>query len=363
MADLHSIISKDTFPGTKCDGTYYYLTPLQEKTHPPLVILIHGMGAGTYNYNSLSMCLESAGFRVLMYDLIGRGWSDYPSSAVFDGPAHVNQLRTLLSNLRAQGLQIPVQYHVIGHSQGGAVAALYVSQYAEEVRSVVFLAPAGLMNSAIVRLGRCLLPCLKSLPMPNMDKKKIRKFVRKEFPGRGRELDSKSQLILEEAVRGFEQNSKDNPKHFIAMWNCVGQFPLYGLDREVGIIGANGAVSTLVMWAKKDNAVPFNPSFNRWKKYLGSPTVEEDVTSTVGSRDVDQTAAASRDADQRAFTALMPDRTGAKGKAKKIVRYKVYDDDLRHAFFMVKPDLVQPDILSFLKDVEAMKSVLDADCA
>jgi pimeloyl-ACP methyl ester carboxylesterase len=312
---------EDTFVGTKCEGTYYYLTTSEGREEQPVVVLIHGLGCASYYYYYLSFSLENAGFRVLMYDLIGRGRSDHPSNAVFDGPAHVNQLRTLLSNLRAQGpLQIPAQYHVIGHSQGGAVAALYVSQYAEEVRSVVFLAPAGLMDLGMFPIARCFMPLLKLFPHRKMDPKP---FFRDDFPESG-ELDGRSKQILEELIHRFNENSTANPMAYTAILDCVAQFPFYGLDSEVQRIGGSKHLSTMVIWGKKDTMVPFDPNFDRWRNALG-------VDSGGGG-----------------VSCEAVDSSGG----GKVVRYKVYDD-LKHKFYLVKPDVVNPDILKFLTDAEA----------
>jgi pimeloyl-ACP methyl ester carboxylesterase len=274
--------------------------------------------------------LEGDNYRVLMYDLIGRGMSDFPSTNSFDGAVHVAQLRRLITNLQSQRANLSEKYHIIAHSMGGAVAALYASQYPDEVRSVVFLSPAGLMDAGFFRFIRSCCGCMKNFVRSGQSGDKI---VRGEFTQhKGKALEYEN-----EEVRLFDLTNASNPRQFDAFWGSAMQFPLFGLDNEVKAIGAAPTISTMVMWGKKDGAVSFRPNFERWKKYLGTPSEADAGSSTV---------------------TVVGDKSGS--NTKKIVDYTVYDD-LAHAFFLERPDEVHGDILAFLGRVEERNRLQAAD--
>lgn len=82
--------------------------------------------------------LAAAGYRVLLYDLYGRGYSDAPKGVAYDPQLYVMQLALLLQHLQRKSV------HVFGFSMGGAIAASFVAAFPELVeRDVVLVASAG----------------------------------------------------------------------------------------------------------------------------------------------------------------------------------------------------------------------------
>ncbi|NQD94280.1 alpha/beta hydrolase [Pseudomonas sp. CrR25] len=95
------------------------------------VVLIHGL-IGSLQLPELTRLL--APFEVLAPDLLGYGaLRDAPVGAV-NIPAQVEHLRSTLQ--RHYGTE-PV--HLLGHSVGGVVAALFAHRYGERVRSLISL--------------------------------------------------------------------------------------------------------------------------------------------------------------------------------------------------------------------------------
>ena len=121
-------------------GTHYILEGNADR---PLVLCIHGIGSYYFYFDGLAKALLAAGYRVLRYDLIGRGFSE--PADTYDRAAHLRQIRDLLQHL---GLSTTPR-HVIGHSMGGALALLHADEDAEHISSLTLLAPAGLMDGAI----------------------------------------------------------------------------------------------------------------------------------------------------------------------------------------------------------------------
>jgi len=100
-----------------------------------VAILVHGFSVPSYIWDSTLVALGGAGYRVIAYDLYGRGWSDRPNAA-YDGAFYDAQLNGLLDSLR-----IPGKVDLFGLSFGGFVTAHYASNHPERVRSLTLVDP------------------------------------------------------------------------------------------------------------------------------------------------------------------------------------------------------------------------------
>lgn len=104
----------------------------------PVVVCIHGLTTPSYVWVPIAEALALRGFRVLTYDLFGRGLSDRPGG-VQDRDFFLDQLEQLLAD---QGVRRPVT--LMGYSMGGAIATAFAATYPDRVARLVLLAPAGL---------------------------------------------------------------------------------------------------------------------------------------------------------------------------------------------------------------------------
>lgn len=104
----------------------------------PLVVCVHGLTTPSFVWAPLTKGLVALGFRVLVYDLYGRGFSDRPEG-LHDKAFFNRQLDDLLSHL-----DIDEPFHLIGYSMGGAIAAGFAATYPARVRRLVLLASAGM---------------------------------------------------------------------------------------------------------------------------------------------------------------------------------------------------------------------------
>jgi pimeloyl-ACP methyl ester carboxylesterase len=100
-----------------------------------VVILVHGFSVPYYMWDHNFHRLARAGFRVLRYDIYGRGLSERPDT-IYNRGLFVEQLAELLSAL---GITEPVS--LVGNSMGGAVAAAFTAVYPEWVEKVVLIDP------------------------------------------------------------------------------------------------------------------------------------------------------------------------------------------------------------------------------
>jgi pimeloyl-ACP methyl ester carboxylesterase len=133
------------------DGfTHYQLSnPDAQET----VILVHGFSVPYFIFDPTFEFLTRSGFRVLRYDLFGRGYSDRPE-AKYNIDLFVRQLRDVLDGL---GFTRPVS--LVGLSTGGPISAVYTERYPERVHKLVLIDPVGAKPFA---LGRA----LKVMAMP-----------------------------------------------------------------------------------------------------------------------------------------------------------------------------------------------------
>ena len=103
----------------------------------PVVILIHGISAHYFLWDDLCPGLRKDGFRVLRYDLYGRGFSDRPD-LIYDEKLFVRQLLELLS-----ALEIKEPVDLVGSTMGGAIAVIFTATHPEKVRKIVLINPGG----------------------------------------------------------------------------------------------------------------------------------------------------------------------------------------------------------------------------
>ncbi len=115
------------------DGATYY--EIAGPDTAPVVVLVHGFSVPSYIWDSTFTALANSGFRVIRYDLYGRGWSERPDAA-YDGEMYDAQLNGLLDSLR-----ITQPVHLVGLSFGGFVTSHFVTTHPDRVRSLTMIDP------------------------------------------------------------------------------------------------------------------------------------------------------------------------------------------------------------------------------
>lgn len=103
---------------------------------------MHGFSTPYYIWDPTFEALAGAGFRVLCFDLFGRGFSDRPQTA-YNIQLCVTQLSQLLT-----ALEIKEPVHLVGLSYGGPVVAGFANQFSELVRSLTLINP--LVTNAVL---------------------------------------------------------------------------------------------------------------------------------------------------------------------------------------------------------------------
>ena len=119
-----------------CATHYEWLEATTLLSEVPVVV-VHGFSGDLNDVRPLAARIRDAGHRVLVYDLVGRGYS------ACRGERHtcrlfVSQLSELLSALQIQ------RAHLVGNSLGGGVAIEFARYFPQRVESLALVAPVGL---------------------------------------------------------------------------------------------------------------------------------------------------------------------------------------------------------------------------
>ena len=104
----------------------------------PVAVCIHGLTTPSPVWDGLVPELLSLGYRVLVYDLYGRGYSDTAPGRQ-DEAFFLTQLEDLLADQN-----LAEDLTVIGYSMGGSIATAFAAKNPHMVQRVVLIAPAGI---------------------------------------------------------------------------------------------------------------------------------------------------------------------------------------------------------------------------
>jgi pimeloyl-ACP methyl ester carboxylesterase len=100
-----------------------------------VVVLVHGFSVPYYIWDSTFVRLTHAGFRVLRYDVFGRGFSDRPDK-VYEASLYRQQLSELLA-----ALHISSVHAIAGLSFGGPVTTDFVVHHPSLINKVILVDP------------------------------------------------------------------------------------------------------------------------------------------------------------------------------------------------------------------------------
>lgn len=107
----------------------------------PVAVCVHGLTTPGFVWDGLAEELAAHGWRVLSFDLFGRGYSDRPP-----GPQTRDFfLEQLEEIIRHEGLKDDIT--LIGYSMGGTIATCYAAKNMHMLRRLVLIAPAGIEHA------------------------------------------------------------------------------------------------------------------------------------------------------------------------------------------------------------------------
>lgn len=110
------------------------------------VLFVHGISTPCVTLMPIANALVGRGYRVMLFDLFGRGFSDGVADLPHDARLYVTQMLLALASspLPWTGNQA---LRVIGYSLGGGIAVHFANAFPHLVKDLVLLAPAGLIRA------------------------------------------------------------------------------------------------------------------------------------------------------------------------------------------------------------------------
>lgn len=207
----------------------------------PVVLLVHGAATGGFVFRRWIKPLTDAGFRVIVPDLLGFGYSDRPT-VKHDQAFFTDQLGELLEKLN-----VTVPVHVVGTSLGGAISSDFVAANTARIRSVTLIAPAGLgpVPAASAPVVRVLLsPILGDWVARVLG---ANAAIRGVAQGDGAKVEGFVDWMVEQAsYRGYSEGQLNTYRHY-DLQNRLASYDVIGRSE----------LPVLAVWGTADTTVPF----------------------------------------------------------------------------------------------------------
>lgn len=133
LTENERAMNNGSFISLPCGVTHYQMEGEGEP-----VVLTHGYATPYKIYDKLFDALVNAGYKVIRYDLIGRGLSQRTHDTCTP-ELFARQLNELTKKLLGDE-----KFYLIGTSMGGTVTTAFCRFYPGKVKKLVLLAPAGM---------------------------------------------------------------------------------------------------------------------------------------------------------------------------------------------------------------------------
>ncbi|KAI0543630.1 alpha/beta-hydrolase [Xylaria curta] len=109
------------------------------------VLFVHGLTTPVVGIGDLAHEMVRRGYRVMMFDLFGRGYSDAPLDSTYDERLYTSQMLLVLASSTISWLEKP-GFHLVGYSLGGALSVVFARYFPHHVRSLSLITPGGLVR-------------------------------------------------------------------------------------------------------------------------------------------------------------------------------------------------------------------------
>jgi pimeloyl-ACP methyl ester carboxylesterase len=207
------------------------------------VVLVHGFSVPYFIWDPTFAFLTNSGFRVLRYDLIGRGYSDKPRIR-YDLDLFCKQLTELLDTL---GLE---RFNLIGLSLGGPISSTFTTRHPERVRKLALIDPAGVRPVVLPKaITSEILPVMGELVSGLFSNKRRTKEFASDFYNPANIKVFVRKYMVQVKYKGFAYALLSTMRN-----GMLGDFS--STYHKIGELG----LPTLLFWGRNDKTVPFEYS-------------------------------------------------------------------------------------------------------
>jgi pimeloyl-ACP methyl ester carboxylesterase len=224
------------------DGVTHY--ELSNATRDHTVVLVHGFSVPYFIFDPTFHFLSQNGFRVLRYDLFGRGFSDRPH-VNYNLDLFVRQLTHLLDALR---LTRPV--NLIGLSMGGPITATFTARYPQRVDKLVLIDPAGARRVVFSRILKVLAtPLVGEAILAVAGSGGIARHIATDFYDKQLMENFRAKFVIQMQYKGFRRAMLSTLRG-----NMLESF--LGTYRKVRALNKQ----VMLLWGRNDTTVPLSHS-------------------------------------------------------------------------------------------------------
>lgn len=210
------------------------------------VILVHGFSTPYFIYDKLFNGLIENGYKVLRYDLYGRGFSD-----------RVKKKQTV-EMLAGQLLEISEKFFpgerffLMGTSMGGSVVATFAKLYPKKIKKLFLFAPAGMNFKPSLYMRISKLPILGDFIFRYLAPKKMLKGIAAEILYSTLEKDYYTEQFANSIIyKGFSKSLLSSLRNIVLKPEIT--VPMFkSLSKN--------KVSVVAIWGTADKTMPYYQS-------------------------------------------------------------------------------------------------------
>lgn len=226
----------------------------------PVVVMIHGLTTPSPVFYALARQCTALGYRVLAYDLYGRGFSDAPRG-IQDRGFFLTQLTELLAHQ-----ELDDDLTLLGFSMGGAIATAFAAENPNRMKRLILLAPTGIRIREDRFTAFCrTAPFLGDWLFSMVGERRAKQALRVQL---GQPMDVQGIIelqISEYAGRGYLRSILSSQRN---MLDEVQEDDHRRIGREgIPVVG---------IWAEKDEVIPLSSlgTLTQWNRAVRQEVVE-----------------------------------------------------------------------------------------
>ncbi len=222
-----------------CGNTHYQM----EGDGEP-VVLVHGYATPYFIYDKIYEALLAKGYKVLRYDLLGRGLSERVKKD-YTPELFATQLNELTTALLGDE-----KFILFGTSMGGTVTTSFCRLFPGKVKKLVLLAPAGMDSfKPPLYMHLCAAPVLGKLLFKMIGKGiLVKRCAGEMINSKGEVDDFMRKFAFCAQYKGFIESTRSSLKHTIMRTDedVKGYFAI-----------AEQKIPTLCIWGTIDKTMPY----------------------------------------------------------------------------------------------------------